>query len=155
MLDNALAILEAQDLAWIAGVVCVVFATIVQKASKKYKPWSWLAEQFGRAVNKEMLDKLDVVSKKVEDLEAADKKQDAEREEQMALEARRRILRIADEMRAKIRHSEEFFDDALADVSFYRNYCREHPDFENSKAVISSKIIEDAYQKCVLENDFL
>ena len=155
MLDNALAILEAQDLAWIAGVVCVVFATIVQKASKKYKPWSWLAEQFGRAANKEMLDKLDVVSKKVEDLEAADKKQDAEREEQMALEARRRILRTADEMRAKIRHSEEFFDDALADVSFYRNYCREHPDFENSKAVISSKIIEDAYQKCVLENDFL
>ena len=155
MLDNALAILEAQDLARIAGVVCVVFATIVQKASKKYKPWSWLAEQFGRAVNKEMLDKLDVVSKKVEDLEAADKKQDAEREEQMALEARRRILRTADEMRAKIRHSEEFFDDALADVSFYRNYCREHPDFENSKAVISSKIIEDAYQKCVLENDFL
>lgn len=155
MLDNALAILEAQDLAWIAGVVCVVFATIVQKASKKYKPWSWLAEQFGRAVNREMLDKLDVVSKKVEDLEAADKKQDAEREEQMALEARRRILRTADEMRAKIRHSEEFFDDALADVSFYRNYCREHPDFENSKAVISSKIIEDAYQKCVLENDFL
>lgn len=155
MLDNALAILEAQDLAWIAGVVCVVFATIVQKASKKYKPWSWLAEQFGRAVNKEMLDKLDVVSKKVEGLEAADKKQDAEREEQMALEVRRRILRTADEMRAKIRHSEEFFDDALADVSFYRNYCREHPDFENSKAVISSKIIEDAYQKCVLENDFL
>lgn len=155
MLDNALEILEAQDLAWIAGVVCVVFATIVQKASKKYKPWSWLAEQFGRAVNKEMLDKLDVVSKKVEDLEAADKKQDAEREEQMALEARRRILRTADEMRAKIRHSEEFFDDALADASFYRNYCREHPDFENSKAVISSKIIEDAYQKCVLENDFL
>lgn len=155
MLDNALAILEAQDLAWIAGVVCVVFATIVQKASKKYKPWSWLAEQFGRAVNKEMLDKLDVVSKKVEDLEAADKKQNAEREALMALEARRRILRTADEMRAKIRHSEEFFDDALADVSFYRNYCREHPDFENSKAVISSKIIEDAYQKCVLENDFL
>lgn len=155
MLDNALTILEAQDLVWIAGVVCVALATIVQKASSKYKPWSWLAEQFGRAVNKEMLDKLDAVSKKVEDLEAADKKQDAERDKQMALDARRRILRTADEIRGKLRHSEEFFDDVLDDISHYRNYCREHPDFENSKAVISSKIIEETYQKCVLEDDFL
>lgn len=154
MFDNAMAILEAQDVVWISGVILVCLTTVVQKVSKKYKPWSWLAEQFGKAVNKEMLDKLDAVTKKVEELEAADKKQDEERDKQLALDARRRILSTADEIRKRIRHSEEFFNDALEDISYYRNYCKTHPDFENSKAVISSKIIEETYHQCLLEDDF-
>lgn len=153
MFDNAM-ILEVQDVAWILGVILVCLTTIVQKASKKYKPWSWLVEQFGKAVNKEMLDKIDVVSKKVEELEAADKRQDEERDRQLALDARRRILSTADEIRKHVRHSEEFFNDVLDDISFYRNYCRTHPDFENSKAVISSEVIEETYQQCLLEDDF-
>lgn len=151
---DALTILEAQDVVWIVGVILVALTTIVQKMSKKYKPWSWLAEQFGKAVNKEMLDKIDAVQKKVDELDAADKKQDAERDRQLAIDARRRILSVADEIRKKIRHSEEYFNDALDDVSYYRNYCKTHPDFENSKAVISSKIIEETYRQCLLEDDF-
>lgn len=154
MFDNPMSLLEAQNIVWVIGVILVCFATVVQNASKKYKPWSWLAEQFGKAVNKEMLDKMDALSKKVEDLEAADKRQDSERDKQYALDARRRILGTADEIRKKVRHSEEFFNDALDDISFYREYCRTHPDFENSKAVISSKIIEETYQQCLLEDDF-
>lgn len=154
MFDNAMTILEAQDVVWISGVILVCLTTVVQKVSKKYKPWSWLAEQFGKAVNKEMLDKLDAVTKKVEELEAADKKQDEERDRQLALDARRRILSTADEIRKRIRHSEEFFNDALEDISYYRNYCKTHPKFENSKAVISSKIIEETYHQCLLEDDF-
>lgn len=154
MLDNVVATLEMQDLAWIFGVAITCLVTIVQKVSKKYKPWSWLAEQFGRAINKEMLEKMDVISNKIEELEIADKKQDAERDRQLAVDARRRILSVADEIRKKIRHSEEYFNDALDDVSYYRNYCKTHPDFENSKAVISSKIIEEAYRQCLLEDDF-
>lgn len=151
---DALAMLKAQDVVWVAGVILVALITIIQKASKKYKPWSWLAEQFGKAVNREMLDKIDAISKKVEELEETDKKQDEERDRQLALDARRRILSVADEIRKSIRHSEEYFNDALEDVSYYRNYCRAHPDFENSKAVISSRIIEEAYQQCLLEDDF-
>lgn len=154
MLDNVTAILEAQNVVWILGVITVCFATVVQKVSNKYKPWSWLAEQFGKAVNKEMLDKLDGVSKRIEELEIVNKRQDEERDRQLALDARRRILSTADEIRKKIRHSEEFFNDALDDISYYRNYCREHPDFENAKAVISSKVIEETYQQCLLEDDF-
>lgn len=154
MLENANAILGAKDIAWVTGVILVCIATIVQRASDKYKPWSWLAEQFGRAVNREMIDKLDALSKKVEELEYADKQQNDERDKQLALDARRRILSVADEIRKKVRHSEEYFNDALSDVSYYRAYCRDNPDFENSKAVISSKIIESTYQQCLLEDDF-
>ena len=157
MVDQVLAILEAKDkdLAWIAGVIAVCVTTIIQKVSTKYKPWTWLAEQFGKAVNKEMLDKLDAVEKKVDSLEQADIKQKAESERKNAVDTRRRILRVADEIRAKYRHSEEFFNDALQDISFYRNYCRDHPEFENSKAIMSCKIIEDTYRKCLESNDFV
>ena len=146
--------MRIEDLVWLTGTCGVALTILVQKLSPKYKPWSWLAEQFGKAINKEMLDKLDVVAKKVEDLEKADKRQDEERDKQLALDARRRILATADEIRKKVRHSEEFFNDALDDISYYRNYCRTHPDFENSKAVISSKVIEETYQQCLIEDDF-
>lgn len=147
-------ILNAQDFVWIVGVLLAGGATIVQRASKTFKPWTWLAEQFGRAINKDMLDKLDSLQGRMAALEESDKRQDAEQAKQLAVAARRRILRVADEIRKGVRHSEEYFTSALEDVSYYKNYCDEHPDFENSKAVISSKIIEETYKQCLLEDDF-
>lgn len=133
----------------------MALTTLVQKMSSKYKPWSWLAQQFGKAVNKEMLDKLDELEKKVDKLEKADKKQDEERAEDNVLEARRRILRFADECRRHEKHSEEYFNNVLEDISAYKDYCREHPLFENEKAVIAMGFIEDIYKHCIETDDFL
>ena len=47
------------------------------------------------------------------------------------------------------------FDDILKDITDYDNYCREHPDFVNKKAVLSEQNVARAYQKCMEENDFL
>ena len=58
-------LLDLQTITWLAGVLCVVITTLIQKLSTKYKPWTWLAEQFGKAANKEMVDKIDTLSKKV------------------------------------------------------------------------------------------
>lgn len=154
MLGNAVAALETINISWLIGVGLVCIVTIMEKASDRYKPWSWLAEQFGKAANREIAEKLDTLSNKVMELEAADKRQDEERDRQLAINARKRILGVADEIRKGIRHSEEYFNDALDDISNYHNYCREHPDFENSKAMISSRIIEETYQQCLIEDDF-
>lgn len=148
-------LLDLQTVTWLAGVLCVVTTTLIQKLSTKYKPWTWLAEQFGKAANKEMVDKIDTLSKKVESLEEHDKEQDKQLNEERAKAARRRILRCADEIRSKIRHSQEFFNDVLDDISFYKKYCKENPKFENEKAVIAIKLIEETYEKCHKENDFL
>ena len=148
-------LLDLQTVTWLAGVLCVVITTLIQKLSIKYKPWTWLAEQFGKAANKEMVDKIDTLSKKVESLEEHDKEQDKQRNEERAKAARRRILRCADEIRSKIRHSQEFFNDVLDDISFYKKYCKENPKFENEKAVIAIKQIEETYEKCHKEDDFL
>lgn len=148
-------LLDLQTVTWLAGVLCVVTTTLIQKLSTKYKPWTWLAEQFGKAANKEMVDKIDTLSKKVESLEEHDKEQDKQLNEERAKAARRRILRCADEIRSKIRHSQEFFNDVLDDISFYKKYCKENPKFENEKAVIAIKLIEETYEKCHKEDDFL
>lgn len=148
-------LLDFQTITWLAGVLCVVITTLIQKLSTKYKPWTWLAEQFGKAANKEMLDRLDVVEKKINNIEERDLEQDRKSEEERVKAARRRILRCADEIRSKVKHSKEYFDDILADISFYKNYCKENPEFENEKAVMAIELIEETYKRCLRENDFL
>lgn len=154
-MSSILSILDLQGITWLAGVATVIVTTLVQNFSDKYKPWTWLAEQFGKAANKEIIDRLDNVEKKIINIEERDSEQDKKAEEERAKAARRRILRFADEIRSKVRHSKEFFDDVLADISFYKNYCKENPKFENEKAVMAIELIEETYKKCLRENDFL
>lgn len=148
-------LLDLQTVTWFVGVLCVAITTLVQKLSSKYKPWTWLAEQFGKAANKEMLDRLDAVEKKINSIEERDLEQDRKSEEERVKAARRRILRCSDEIRSKVKHSQEYFDDMLSDISFYKQYCKENPKFENEKAVIAIKIIEETYERCHKNNDFL
>ena len=154
-MSSILSILDLQSITWFAGVCTIIVTTLIQNCSKKYKPWTWLAEQFGKAANKEMLDRLDVVEKKINNIEERDLEQDRKSEEDRAKAARRRILRFADEIRSRVKHSKEFFDDMLQDISFYKNYCKENPKFENEKAVMAIELIEETYKKCLRENDFL
>lgn len=153
--ENVMALLNANDVIFISGVVACAFMTIVQKASTKYKPWTWLAEQFGKAANKEMIDRLDKIEDKVNDLEKSDSEQDKKAEVQEVKSARRRILRCSDEIRKKDRHSEEYFNDVLDDITFYKQYCKSHPEFENEKAVLAIKLVETTYEKCISDDDFL
>lgn len=148
-------LLDLQTITWLAGVGTIIVTTLVQNLSSKYKPWTWLAEQFGKAANKEMLDRLDAVEKKINNIEERDREQDRKSEEERVKAARRRILRCADEIRSKVKHSQEYFDDMLSDISFYKQYCKENPKFENEKAVIAIKIIEETYERCHKNNDFL
>lgn len=147
--------LRPEDLIWLAGVGTVALTTIVQKLSNKFKPWSWLAEQFGNAINKTTLEKLDKLESKVAELEKRDNQQDEEREKEKALSARRRILRFADECRRQEKHSEEYFNNILEDISMYKDYCDTHPMFENEKAIIAIQVIDETYKRRLDKNDFL
>ena len=155
MLKDIFSLLGAQDLVWLTGVIVAAVTTVIQGLSKKYKPWSWLARKFGSAMNKDMLDKLDALSTKVDQLEKRDDEQDVAMVEEHARAARRRILRCSDEIRRKERHSEEYFNDVLDDISHYKKYCDEHPEFENEKAVLAIRLVEKTYEKCISDNDFL
>ena len=155
MFKDLLPLLQLQDFVFLSGSGAVVLATIIQTLSKRYKPWTWLASQFGKAANKEMLDKLNDLDAKVDKLEKQDNEQDAKQEEEKAKAARRRILRCSDEIRSKQCHSEEYFNDVLDDITFYTQYCDTHPNFKNEKAVMAIHLVERTYNKCIEDNDFL
>lgn len=152
---DSLSILQAQDVVWVLGVIVILLSTLIQNLSKKYKPWTWIAEQLGKAINKEMLEKQTKLEEKVDKLEKKIEKRDVTDEKEHVLESRRRILSFGDEIRLNVKHSEEYFNNIIDDINIYNNYCKNHPEFENSKAVITIKIIEEVWEKCLRENDFL
>ena len=126
----------------------VVLMTLIQVTPIKLNPWSWLARVIGRAINREVIDKVDALSEDVKSNKEAD-------EEQWASLSRSHILRFGDELLHGMSHSKEHFDQILLDISKYERYCREHPKYLNDIANATIKHIRDTYQKCLDENNFL
>lgn len=130
------------------GGALLVLMTLVQITPIKINPWSWLGRMIGRAINGEVLEKVDTLTKNVA-------KNKADDDEQWVLLSRSHILRFGDELRHGVPHSQEHFDQILLDISKYERYCNDHPEFPNGKAVATIKQIKKTYQKCLDENNFL
>ena len=105
--------------------------------------------------NDEKKDKNSEVLKAIQNL--ADKITGIENrmDKENADEARRNILSFDDELRRGVPHSEESFNQVLQDIKFYRNYCREHTDYENDKATSAIAHIRETYQAVKNENKFI
>lgn len=131
-----------------SGGALLLLMTIVQITPIKFNPWSWLGRTIGRAINKEVLDKVDKLAQDVESM----KKEDAE---EWASLSRTHILRFGDELLHGVLHSKEHFDQILSDISKYESYCDEHKEYKNNVATATIKHIKNAYQKCLDENHFL
>ena len=126
----------------------VALATIIQVSPIKLDPWTWLARWIGRAVNGELIEKVDKLEKKIE-------RMDHDAGEQRAKDARARVLRFGDEILHNDRHSKEHFDDILQDITEYENYCEAHPEFENDRMTLTAQKIKETYKKCWEEHSFL
>ena len=148
------------------GLVLLAVMSILEVTPVKINPWRWLwkkignffgriGQAIGKALNGEVIAELSGIKDRLTELEQHDQRQDKDRGEDKALDARRRILQFADEIRRKVRHSEEHFNNAFEDIDYYKTYCHEHTEFENDKARISIKIIEETYERCTREDDFL
>ena len=114
--------------------VLAVLATVVELVPIKINPWRGLLGIIGKALTKDISDKLE--------------QKDAE-------DARNHILRFGDEIKNKVRHSEEYFNQILDDITKYEQYCDQHPDFKNARTMATKQIIKDVYAKCLKEKDFL
>lgn len=123
-------------------------STVIEIAPIKINPWTWLARAIGRAINGELMEKVDSLEKKVE-------KMDQDDQLQRAKDARTRVLRFGDELLHDVRHTKEHFDDVLRDITEYEKYCAEHPNFENDQMHITAEHIKETYHKCLKEHSFL
>ena len=155
MLETLKNLMSLDEVVFLLGVFAILFMTIIQKASKKFKPWTWLAEQFGKAANKEVIEKVEKIEKKVESLEKSDNDQNEALSLTEAKASRRRIINAADEIRREIKHSEEWFNEVLDDIHIYEVYCQDHPKYQNAKAKLSIEYINETWKKLMEKNAFL
>lgn len=123
-------------------------STVIEIAPIKINPWTMLARAIGRAINGELMEKVDNLEKKVEKIDQDDQLQRAK-------DARTRVLRFGDELLHDVRHTKEHFDDVLRDITYYEKYCDEHRNFENDQMHITAEHIKETYHKCLKEHSFL
>ena len=80
----------------------------------------------------------------------------ADFEENKAVEARRRLLQFSDALIHEDRkHSKEYFDQVMDDITMYEKYCDDHKDFKNNRAVASINHIKKVYNERLEKKDFL
>lgn len=149
MLEKISEIQLGQLVGYIALVVAVL-STFLEVSKIKINPWSWLAKTIGRAINGEVLEK-------VNQLEADVLKLRDEEDERNAKAARIRILHFGDELlhSPDQRHSKEHFDEILQSITEYNQYCKDHPNFKNHMTEVITKHILKTYDKCLEDNTFL
>ncbi len=126
----------------------LVLMTLIQITPIKINPWSWIAKRIGRAVNGEVLEKVNAIDGTVNEM------RDHNAEEWASL-SRTHILRFGDELLHGVAHSKEHFDQILVDISKYETYCGDHPEYLNGVANATIKQIKKTYQKCLDDHSFL
>ena len=141
-------------LGWGSDAV-VALSGVVEFSKIKINPWTWLARHVGRAINGEVLDKMDTLNERVDKLSGKVDQSEARQDERDAKTARTHILRFGDEARIGVRHSKESFDEVLADITAYETYCNAHPEFPNNRTRAAEKFISETYDECLRENKFL
>ncbi len=130
------------------GGIVVLVMTFIQVSKIQINPWSWLAKKIGKAINGEIIEKVDKLSDDLSQLRL-------ESEERDATACRTRIMRFNDEILQGREHTKEHFDQTLIDITNYERYCEEHPKFKNSVAVATIANIRRVYEKCMKEKSFL
>ena len=126
----------------------VIMLTLLQLSPLKINPWSYLASKIGKAMNHEIIEKVDNLGTEVKDLRA-------EFDEREADNCRTRILRFNDELSHDVKHSKEHFDQTLWDITKYETYCDNHPGYKNNIASLAIERIKTVYRECSEEGTFL
>lgn len=121
---------------------------VIQWLPIKVNPWSIIGKKIGRAINGEVIEKVDNLEESVTRLRG-------EMDEDRAVTARVRILRFNDELLESKKHSKESFDQCLSDIDNYEQYCEDHHEFKNNKTIMAVGNIKKCYERCLENHDFL
>lgn len=130
------------------GGVVLVLMTLIQIAPIKVNPWTTIARMIGKAINGEVLDKLGQVEKRLDEHIKTDDERDADLH-------RTRILQFNTELLRDIKHTKEDFSEILYNIDCYEKYCREHPEYQNNRAVHAIANIGRVYDERLEKHDFL
>ena len=135
--------------------ILIILAGMIKVPKMELNIWNSLGRMIGRSVNGEMMEQVQELKSTVNELQTEVQRIQKEEELERARQARQRILRFNDEILFEKRHSKEHFDEILDDIDTYEEYCREHEDYENNKAVLAIATIREVYKDCLKTHDFL
>ena len=152
---NKLADIPIGSYATWGTVLLIAITGVIQISPIKIDPWSTLACIIGRAINKEVIDKVNKLESDVAKIKEIGDTRDAKEDERHAKTLRRDILRFGDEIRHVPKHSKERFDDVLLEITEYESYCSSHPEFKNQMTTSTVKLIVSTYEKCLEDDSFL
>lgn len=146
--------MSLQEILFGGSGLLVLLLTFIEIAPLKINPWSKFAEKLGAAFNKPALNKIAALEKQV-----AETQQTLEGHiENDALEkaeaARDAILRFNNELLRNIPHTREEFFEVLRKIDAYEEYCTQHKDYENNRAVHAVSNISRIYDTCLLKHNF-
>lgn len=130
------------------ALVLAAGSIIIQISPIKLNPWTWVAKRVGRAINGEVIEKVECLEKDVSDIRS-------NMQEQEAKNNRTKILRFGDEVLHGVKHSKEHFDEILNCITEYDKYCVTNPEFKNHLTEATIQHITEIYQDCIRENSFL
>jgi len=137
------------------GGALVVVLTILQIAPIKIDPWGAIARWIGRALNGDVLKKLDELEDGQADTRAQLEEHIRVDDERDANSRRRNILNFNVELMRGKNYTHEHFIDMLTDIDEYERYCEGHPGYKNNRAVMAIANIKRVYEENERTNGFL
>lgn len=138
-----------------SGGVAFVLMSLVEIAPIKINPWSAIMKWLGRAINADVIKKLDAVKAAQEETKEQLQTHIKTDEKVEADHCRTRILHFNNELLRDIPHTKEEFVEILKDIDDYERYCRSHPDYANGRAVHAIVNIGRVYDERLKKHDFL
>ncbi len=99
----------------------------------------------------ERKDKKNDCSKKI--LEAI-QKIDNKLDQRTAISCRIRILKFMDEIIEGWEHSKDSYNQIMQDITYYHQYCEEHPQFLNHQTDATIERLKKDYEQRLATNDF-
>ncbi len=128
-------------------IIVAVLSTFLEVSKVKINPWSALGQALGRIINKDVIDKLD----KLEIVQTETRKRLDEHiyfDDKRTADLRRtQILRFNRELLRDLPHTMEDYLEAIAAIDYYENHCKEHPEYENNRAVLAITNIKRSYRE--------
>lgn len=140
--------MSIQEIVAGGGGALLILMTLIQIAPIKVNPWSKIAKAIGKALNGDVMTKLNEVQGRLDEHIRIDDERNADAH-------RARILQFNTELLRSIRHTEEDFNEILYNIDCYEKYCTEHPEYQNNRAVHAIKNIDRVYDECMENHDFL
>lgn len=128
-------------------ITVMIAMTFVQISPIKINPWDALFGWLGGLLNKQVIEKIDVVEKRLD-------KHIQDSEEQELRQRRTTILDFSSSVIRGVNHHREKFDFMISECDSYEKYCKDN-NIKNGVAEASIAEIRRIYQEHLRNGDFL